>query len=78
MYGLASFLICLGFFRISIKALIISALTLFLYGSTLYGVIPTDRKISWESHLAGAAVGCVAAFRVARLPRLSRFSMEKR
>jgi membrane associated rhomboid family serine protease len=32
-----------------------------MYGSVIYGVIPTDPRISWESHLGGALVGIYTA-----------------
>jgi len=28
-----------------------------MYGGVFYGILPSDPRISWESHLAGAAVG---------------------
>lgn len=61
VYGLAFFLIFFGFFRRDIISLIISVLTLLLYGGVFYGVLPTDPRVSWESHLAGALVGVTSA-----------------
>lgn len=36
-------------------------LTVFLYGSMIWGIFPTDPKISWEGHLSGLAIGIVLA-----------------
>ncbi len=62
VYGLAMFLIALGFFRGSLKTILISVVVIIFYGGIIYGILPTDKKISWESHLAGAVVGMMMAF----------------
>lgn len=62
VYGLAMFLIALGFFRGSFKTIVISVVVIIFYGGIIYGILPTDKKISWESHLAGAVVGMMMAF----------------
>ena len=61
VYGLAFFLIFFGFFRRDFLSLLISVLTLLLYGGVFYGVLPTDPRVSWESHFAGALVGITSA-----------------
>ncbi len=59
--GLVIFLIVLGFLRKERPALGIGMIALFLYGGTIWGVLPqTDQSISWESHLAGALMGLFA------------------
>ena len=35
---------------------------IFLYGSIIWYIFPTDPKISWEGHLAGFLVGIAFAF----------------
>ena len=62
LYGLASFLFFSGLFRKNLKLLIISVLTYFLYVGFLYGVFPTEPRVSWESHLFGAISGAICAF----------------
>lgn len=62
IYGLAFFLIFLGFFRKDFKSLAISILIIILYGSMIYGLMPDDPSVSWESHLFGAATGGALAF----------------
>ena len=61
VYGLAFFLIFFGLFRRDFVSILISVLTLLLYGGVFYGVLPTDPRISWESHFAGALVGIFSA-----------------
>ncbi|WKZ61451.1 MAG: rhomboid family intramembrane serine protease [Cyclobacteriaceae bacterium] len=61
VYGLAFFLIFFGIFRRDFRSIAISVITLFLYGSVFYGVLPGDPGISWESHLGGALVGITSA-----------------
>lgn len=70
IYGMLSFLILSGFLRKDNKALALSFVVLFLYGTTLFsGIIPSDPHISWESHLMGAIAGvfCAIYFRSTKL-----------
>lgn len=70
IYGLAAFLICYGLLKQDFVSLVVSAFVLFIYGGVfLAGVLPTDPRISWESHLAGALVGAVTAFNLAQKRR---------
>jgi membrane associated rhomboid family serine protease len=66
VYGLASFLIFYGFIRQEFVSLLISILILLIYGGIFYGVLPGNPLVSWESHLAGALVGCYTAFNLAQ------------
>lgn len=61
VYSLAFFLIFFGIFRRDFLSLFISVVVLILYGSVFYGVLPTDPRVSWESHFAGALVGIGSA-----------------
>jgi membrane associated rhomboid family serine protease len=62
VYGLSSFLIFFGILRKDFWSLVISVVVFMMYGGIFYGVLPSDPRISWESHLAGAIVGAVTAF----------------
>ena len=66
VYGLAFFLIFLGFFRKDFKSLIISILILLFFGGLFYGILPNQQGISWESHLAGVVAGAMSAFEFSR------------
>jgi membrane associated rhomboid family serine protease len=63
VYALAFFLIFFGLFRRDFMSILISAITLLLYGGVFYGILPAslNTPISWESHLAGALVGLMCA-----------------
>jgi membrane associated rhomboid family serine protease len=61
VYGLAFFLIFFGIFRRDFTSLLITVVVIILYGSVIYGVLPTDPRVSWESHFAGALVGIYTA-----------------
>jgi membrane associated rhomboid family serine protease len=61
VYGLAFFLIFFGIFRRDFTSMLISIVVIMLYGGVIYGVLPTDPRVSWESHFAGALVGIYTA-----------------
>jgi membrane associated rhomboid family serine protease len=69
VYGLAFFLIFLGFFRKDFKSLFISIVILLFFGGLFYGVLPNQMGISWESHLAGAIAGAMSAFEFSKKAR---------
>ena len=64
IYGLSSFLIFFGLLRKDFWSLLISIVVMIMYGGIFYGVLPVNSHISWESHLAGAVVGIVSAYRL--------------
>jgi membrane associated rhomboid family serine protease len=61
VYGLAFFLIFFGIFKRDFLSMLISIIILLMYGGIFYGVLPSDPRISWESHFAGALVGIYTA-----------------
>ncbi|MCB8999432.1 MAG: rhomboid family intramembrane serine protease [Bacteroidales bacterium] len=61
VYGFVTFLFFSGVIRKNINLLAISLLVIFLYGSLVWGLLPYDYKISWESHLMGALTGAALA-----------------
>jgi membrane associated rhomboid family serine protease len=62
VYGLAAFLIFFGIFKRDIKSIAISAVVILLYGGLVYGLLPNQPGVSWESHLFGAVIGGVVAY----------------
>ena len=65
IYALNLFLITSGFIRGNRMLIVISLIMVFLYGSFIWGMIPSLAKpqnISWEGHLGGAIVGVLLAF----------------
>lgn len=62
IFSLIGFLIASGIFRRSIKSLLIAIVIFFVYGGTIWGVLPTHPWISWESHLFGFITGVFLAY----------------
>lgn len=62
VYGFAGFLFFSGIIRKNRNLMAISLLVIFLYGSLVWGLLPYDFRISWESHLMGALTGVALAF----------------
>jgi len=62
IYGFASFLFFSGLIRRDPRSIALALLVIFLYGSMVWGLLPIDKRISWESHLYGALTGIACAF----------------
>jgi membrane associated rhomboid family serine protease len=61
IFGLWSLAIALAWFDRSYRNIIISIAVVFFYGGMVFGVLPTNGYISFESHLFGALAGVAAA-----------------
>ncbi len=65
IYSLSFFLFFSGIFRRHIPLIAISLIVAFLYGSTVWNMLPwsmyLDANVSWEGHLAGGISGFVVA-----------------
>lgn len=66
IYGYFGFLVIAGFLSGRIKLLLISLVVGFFYGGLIFGVVPSNPYVSWESHLFGFISGAVAAILWAR------------
>jgi membrane associated rhomboid family serine protease len=62
IYSLAAFLFVSGILRRHPRLMALSLLVVFLYGGMVWGVFPTQERISWESHLMGMVCGLFLAF----------------
>jgi membrane associated rhomboid family serine protease len=69
VYGIASFLIFYGVFSRDMKSIMISVIIILLYGGLVWGLLPNQPGVSWESHLIGAGVGVMTALLYARQAR---------
>jgi|TARA_B110000971_G_scaffold72541_1_gene74466 membrane associated rhomboid family serine protease len=61
IYALASFLLVSGIIRKNPRLTAVSMLVIFLYGSMIWGLLPTNESISWEGHFAGFIAGILVA-----------------
>ncbi|MBV6647516.1 MAG: rhomboid family intramembrane serine protease [Cyclobacteriaceae bacterium] len=66
VYGIAFFLISFGWFTKHPKSILVSVVVVLIYGGLVYGVLPLNSHISWESHLMGAIVGVGSAYGISK------------
>ena len=77
IYALASFLFISGIIRKTPRLAAVSMLIIFLYGSMIWGVLPTNMPISWEGHLSGFIAGIlVAIFFKNKGPKRKKYQWE--
>ncbi len=62
IYAFAAFLFVSGIVRKNRNLMAISLLVTFLYGSIIWGVLPLEKRVSWEGHLMGMIAGIIIAF----------------
>ena len=60
-FGMLFFVFTIGTLRWDKRAIALSMALFFLYGSMVWGIFPGDPRISFESHLFGAAIGAALA-----------------
>lgn len=69
VFGWFGFVIALGLIERSARALIGAALVFVIYGSMIWGVLPSgELEISWEAHLFGAVAGALIAYMLRQRP----------
>jgi membrane associated rhomboid family serine protease len=62
VFGLLGYLLIRGFVDRSVGDLVVGLLVGVVYGSVLWGVLPTSTGVSWQGHLFGLLGGVAAAF----------------
>jgi len=70
VFGWFLFLLTRGFYARNGRQILLAIVLFLIYGSILWGVLPSDPMVSWQGHLFGAIGGVVAAYWVARADRL--------
>jgi membrane associated rhomboid family serine protease len=68
IFGLWSLAMAQAWYDRSYRNALIAIGVAFVYGGMIYGVLPTQSGISFESHLFGAIAGVVAAYTLSRKP----------
>ncbi|MCW8215917.1 MULTISPECIES: rhomboid family intramembrane serine protease [Streptomyces] len=68
VFGLFGYLLVRGFVDRRPLDIVVGVVVAAVYGSILWGVLPTDSGISWQGHLFGLLGGVLAAF-LFRRPR---------
>ena len=66
VYGLVAYVFTAGLIRRDRRAIAASMVVAFLYGASVWGVLPIQRGHSWETHLAAALLGLVLALTLRR------------
>src|SRR5438045_4691754 len=61
VYGLISYVFVAGLIRRDRRAIAAALLVAFMYGAAVWGVLPFQRGVSWETHLAAAMIGAAMA-----------------
>lgn len=61
-YALLSYLFVSGFLKKDLQSMGLSLIIAFLYGSMIWGILPIEVGVSWESHLFGLLSGIFLAW----------------
>ncbi len=61
IYGYLGFLLLRGYFQKNFPSIALSIFVAVVYGSFIWGVFPSDVRVSWQGHLFGFIGGAIAA-----------------
>jgi membrane associated rhomboid family serine protease len=62
IFGLWALLLATAWFERSFTSIVVAIVVVALYGGMVFGVLPVQRFVSFESHLFGAVAGILAAY----------------
>lgn len=79
VYGMFAYVLAAGLLRRDRRALATSLLVCFLYGALVWGVLPLQVHMSWETHLAAAVIGAALALALRHrdVPLRKQYSWER-
>ena len=76
IYGFAAFLFFSGIFKRDNRSIGLALLVTFLYGGMVWGILPGQPGISWESHFFGGITGLICAFIFRKKDKHYRYEWE--
>ncbi len=78
VYGLVSYVFVAGLIRRDRRAVAAALLICFMYGALVWGLLPIEPGVSWQTHLAAALIGLALAIALRRLdiPPRKRYAWE--
>jgi membrane associated rhomboid family serine protease len=78
VYGFVAYIFVAGLIRRDRRAIAASLLVAFMYGTLVWGVLPIEQGVSWQTHLAAALIGVVMAILMRNLdvPPPARYTWE--
>ncbi|MBP6573861.1 MAG: rhomboid family intramembrane serine protease [Flavobacteriales bacterium] len=68
VYALVAFVFWSGLLRRHRQLIALSLFTVFMYGSLVWGVLPIEHRVSFESHLWGGIAGLAFAWVLRKVP----------
>lgn len=79
VYGFVSYILVAGIIRHDRRAIAASLLICFMYGTLVWGIFPIETGVSWETHLAAAAIGVLLAVMLRKrdVPPAKRYTWEE-
>ena len=79
VYGLASYIFFAGLIRRDRRAIAAALVVCFMYGALVWGVLPIQFGVSWETHLAAALIGAAVALALRHrdIPPRVRYTWEE-
>jgi membrane associated rhomboid family serine protease len=76
VYGFISFVFFSGVFRRDNRSIALALVVVFLYGGVIWGILPIQKGVSWESHLFGGIVGIISAFMFRKIDPPKKYEWE--
>ncbi|GAA1119515.1 rhomboid family intramembrane serine protease [Arthrobacter flavus] len=69
VFGLFAYLMVRGFYNRSLRQILLALVVFLMYGSILWGILPSaGSNVSWQAHLFGAVGGVLAALILKQRP----------